>query len=212
MRKGVDRLNDGRNSFTPVPCIIALDQSYKRTGIAVCTKGKVRLVKSLDFKGMKSHTERRFHVQKVLSKIIQSCLKRYQPNEICILVERVRTFTGSDNLRPPVIKAQAALIAYIVDTGYIYNIKTFSVDTRAWKSKVLGDSRPIFPPIEGVKNPQKFGSVRKAIELGFKQELSVYRGKVAEKNFSSYNDDLADAICMSLYTFCKPPHSLVLER
>lgn len=198
-----------RNTFVPVPCIIGVDLSYSRTGISVCTKGKVRLLKSVNFTKVKTRTNKRYLVRDVLKKIIQSCLKKYSPEEIVIITERIRTFTSADSLRPSVIKAHAAMLAYIVDTGIEFGIKTYTVDTRSWKSKVLGTSVPLIEPLEGVKNPQKIASVKKAIELGFKQEISVYTGNGAR--FTGYNDDMADALCISLYPFCNPPYHLTLE-
>ena len=84
------------------------------------------------------------------------------------------------------------------------------METRTWKSAVLGTSKPIFDPIEGVNNPQKFGSVRKAIDLGFEEKLRVVKRGKHGKGIS-YNDDMADAICMSLYPFTGYPYHLQLE-
>ena len=96
------------------------------------------------------------------------------------------------------------MIAYIVDTAAEFGIEVWSVDTRAWKSEVLGDSRPVFEPIEGVKNPQKFGSVRKVIDLGFRDSLEIVRGNGKGKVIS-LDDDAADSACIALYGNCKKP-------
>lgn len=103
----------------------------------------------------------------------------------------------------------AALIATIVDTGFEYGIKTFSVTTKSWKSAVLGSSKPVFEPVEGVSNPQKFGSVQKAIDLGFFEQMKVVSAK--KRNAYTLDDDMADAICMSLYPFSGQPYHLELE-
>nr|DAJ94262.1 MAG TPA: HOLLIDAY JUNCTION RESOLVASE [Caudoviricetes sp.] len=221
-KKGTAKVQ--RNSFKEVPCIIALDQSYTRTGLSICVCGRVRRVSSIPTSKYKDKTQKRLEVIRTLNRAIDACLKHYPPEQIAIIVERVRTFTGSQagyheqdisgnfkGLRPNVIKAHAALIACIVDTAYIRGIKTYSIETRSWKKAVLGSSKPIFDPIEGVDNPQKFGSVRKAIELGFEKELRVVkRGKGGTG--ISYNDDMADAICMSLYPFTGYPYHLELEQ
>lgn len=215
-----------RNSFKEVPCIIALDQSYTRTGLSICVSGRVRRVSSIPMGKYKSKSQKRLECLKTLNRAIDACMKHYTADEIVVIVERIRTFTGKtadgayhtpdvgnvlDGLRPNVIKAHAALIACIVDACYIRGIKVFSVDTRAWKSAVLGSSKPIFEPIEGVSNPQKFGSVRKAIELGFEKELRVVKRGRNGVGFT-YNDDMADAICMSLYPFSGQPYHLLLEE
>ena len=198
-----------RNTFEEVPCIIGIDQSYTRTGIAVATKGKVRKAFSIDFKGIKTKTQKRLLLQSTLRKVIEMCLRKYSNSEITIIAERIRTFTESDSLRIEVIKAHSALMAYIVDTAAEYGIKVYSVDTRAWKSRVLGSSRPIFEPLEGVEDPQKFGSVRKAIKLGFGEQMKV---KSCKTRSFRYNDDMADAICISLYGFSGYPYILSLEQ
>lgn len=209
MAKGVKNSNEEkRNTFKEVPCIIGIDQSYTRTGIALAINGKVIKTFSLDFKRINAKTNKRLETQKALNKILDKCLKKYSSNQIVVIVERIRTYTNSLDLRPPVIKAQAALMAYIVDTAFVRGVKTYSVDTRCWKSRILGSSKPIFEPIEGVTNPQKFGSVRKAIELGFNEEISVYRNGTR----TSYNDDMADAICIALYGFSGYPYQLQLEQ
>lgn len=198
-----------RNTFEEVPCIIGIDQSYTRTGIAVATKGKVRKAFSIDFKGTNTKTQKRLLLQSTLRKVIEMCLKKYDSSEIVVIAERIRTFTESDSLRVDVIKAHSALMAYIVDTAAEYGIKVFTVDTRAWKSRVLGTSKPVFEPLEGVENPQKFGSVRKAIKLGFGEQMKV---KSCKTRSFKYNDDMADAICISLYGFTGYPYTLSLEQ
>lgn len=198
-----------RNTFEEVPCIIGIDQSYTRTGISIATKGKPRKALSIDFKGVKTKTQKRLLLQSTLRKVIETCLKKYDSSEITIIAERIRTFTESDSLRVDVIKAHSALMAYIVDTAAEYGIKVFSVDTRAWKSRVLGTSKPVFEPLEGVENPQKFGSVRKAIKLGFGEQMKV---KSCKTRSFRYDDDMADAICISLYGFSGYPYTLSLEQ
>ena len=198
-----------RNTFEEVPCIIGIDQSYTRTGISIATKGKPRKACSIDFKGVKTKTQKRLLLQSTLRKVIETCLKKYDSSEITIIAEKIRTFTESDSLRVNVIKAHSALMAYIVDTAAEYGIKVFSVDTRAWKSRVLGTSKPVFEPLEGVENPQKFGSVRKAIKLGFGEQMKV---KSCKTRSFRYDDDMADAICISLYGFTGYPYTLSLEQ
>lgn len=177
--------------------------------MAVCVKGKVRKTYSLDFKGFNSKPQRRSEIRRVLSKILDNCLKKYKPEEIIILVERTRTYTQGNIFNDKVISAFYTIIGSIVDVGFERGIKTFSVDTRSWKSKVLGTSKPYVVPFTGVKDPQKILSVKKAISLGFEEELKVYKGR---GEFKYYNDDLADAICISLYCFSKPPYYLTLEE
>lgn len=199
-----------RNTFEEVPCIIAFDQSYARTGIAVCNKGKVVKAFSYDFKGIvHNNSAKRLYLQERMQKIINTCLKKYKPEQIVVLVERVRTYTSSTEIRIEVIKSHSMLVAAIVDQATKNGIKTFSVDTRAWKARVLGSSKPIIEPVHGVTNPQKFASVNKAIKLGFFEDMKIVSAR--KRNDYSLNDDMADAICMSLYPFTGHPYTLKLE-
>ena len=36
-------------TFRSVPCIIGIDQSYKRTGISIAVNGKLKKITSVDF-------------------------------------------------------------------------------------------------------------------------------------------------------------------
>lgn len=188
--------------YKPKPCVIGIDQSYSRTGISIAVDGKLKKVISVDFKGLNGKTEKRLLLQTKLRSAIEACMRNFSPAEIAVICERLRTFTAGDDLRPNVIKPGAAMIAYLVDTAYEYSIEVWSVDTRAWKSQILGSSKPIFEPIEGVKNPQKFGSVRKVIDLGFEESIRRCRGNGA---FMSYDDDAADSACIALYGFVSRP-------
>lgn len=221
-KKGTAKVQ--RNSFKEVPCIIAIDQSYTRAGLSICVSGRVRSVGSVPMSKYKHKSQKRLELARTLNRAIDACMKHYSPEEIVVIVERVRTFTGSQTvwhdqdisgnfagLRPAVIKAHAALIATIVDTAYLRGIKVYSVTTKSWKSAVLGTSKPIFEPIEGVSNPQKFGSVRKAIDLGFEKQMRIVKRGRGGTGIN-YNDDMADAICMSLYPFTGYPYHLELEE
>lgn len=193
----------GMLNYYQRPCVIGLDQSYSRCGISIAVNGKLKKVTSIKYAGCKSKTSKRLELQRVLDKAIQSCLKNFDPKDVIIICERLRLFStdrGQSTIRPGVIKPAAAMIAYIVDTAYKYGIEVWSVDTRAWKSAVLGDSRPVFEPIRGVTNPQKFGSVRKVIDLGFKEALEIRNGKTYR-----LDDDAADSACIALYGSCSKP-------
>lgn len=223
MAQGRKGTGSARNSFRPVPCVIAIDQSYTRTGLAICVRGQVKKATSVKLTNIKSKTMKRAAVQDMLNKAISSCLKHFDPSQVCVLVERIRTFTGIQEsiettakgsnpftgFRPDVLKAHASLIACIVDTAYYRGIKTYSVTTKSWKSSVLGTSKLVFDAVPGVKNPQKFGSVRKAISLGFEDKMKI---KSFRTGNTSLDDDMADAICMSLYLFQKPPYQVKIEE
>ena len=98
------------------------------------------------------------------------------------------------------IKTAATLIAAVVDAAHDYGVKVYSVDTRSWKSKILGSSKST-----GYA-PNLSSSTRKDTSIFFVQrkykiDISyiVQRGK--NKGQTRYNDNIADAICMALYGF-----------
>ena len=197
----------GMTRYKRKPCVIGLDQSYSRCGISIAVEGKLKKVSSIKFKNCHSKSDKRRELQRVLRKAIQSCLKNFDPKDIIVICERLRLFStngGNSTIRPNVIKPAAAMISYIVDTADEFGIEVWSVDTRAWKSEVLGDSRPVFEPIEGVSNPQKFGSVRKVIDLGFRESLEIKRGN-GRGSTVTLDDDAADSACIALYGNCLRP-------
>lgn len=189
-----------RDPYVIKPCVIALDQSYTRTGIAIAINGKLKVIKAIDFKHVKTKTAKRNLLRKTLTNAIISCLKKYNSNEINVVFERIRTFTQSDILNVEYLKQTGALCAVIVDTASEFGIESWSADTRAWKSSVLGSSKPSIEPYPGVKDPKKIREVKYIVELGYGDMIKIYRGKDG-RTFAKYDDDAADAACIALYGF-----------
>ena len=148
---------------------LGIDESYTNFGICVTEgdniiDGKIVKVKSFNFKGLKSKTEKREFVRDLTKRSIE----KYKPN--IIIVERIRTFSKGFMGINTYIKNTAPLVASIVDSAYPQ--KVYSVDTRCWKSRVIGQSKG-----------NKSVSV-KYIKNRFGLKL---------------NDDAADAACISLF-------------
>ena len=148
---------------------LGIDESYTNFGICVTEgdniiDGKIIKVKSFNFKGLKSKTEKREFVRDLTKRSIE----KYKPN--IIIVERIRTFSKGFMGINTYIKNTAPLVASIVDSAYPQ--KVYSVDTRCWKSRVIGQSKG-----------NKSVSV-KYIKNRFGLKL---------------NDDAADAACISLF-------------
>lgn len=181
-------------------CIIGVDQSYSRTGVSIAIDGKLVKVKSISLRKIKTKTMKRRSATNYVEKALKICLKKYEPEDIAIICERIRTFTAGMDLRPNVIKPFAAMTCCFVDMAYDYGVEVWSVDTRAWKNAILGTTKLIFEPIEGVSNIQKFGSVRRVIDLGFYDSL-VREGR--HGTHYTLDDDAADSACIALYGFTK---------
>lgn len=115
-------------------------------GLAVARGGKLRYVTSLKLDKVKGKPEKR----RIVRRHVLHLIVKY--NIDVIVVERVRTFVGKTKpgkswagISVPTIVALGALVATIVDTVHMHNrrsgkepIRVVSVDTRSWKSKVVG--------------------------------------------------------------------------
>lgn len=121
---------------------LGIDQSYTRIGIAVTkSPGEIVSYKSYAYKGLKSKSEKRVFV----SKLVKFAIEKYSPD--VILVERIRTFSQGF-LSTKYIKATGALIGTIVDAAFPKEV--WSTDTRSWKSRVCGSSRGMHDADKGV--------------------------------------------------------------
>ena len=153
--------------------IIGIDASYTRTGLAIAEDGKLKIVKSIKFKGLKKKPEKRAN----LKMKVENYIKKYQPD--MIVVERTRQFSTGDKsfIAMNMIKTGISILTAIVDVAYENNLKVYSVDTRAWKSAVVGTSKP-----KG--GDKKLPTLEYITSLGF----DVYD-----------DDDAADAACIALF-------------
>lgn len=120
-------------------CILAIDQSYSRIGMAVVTLEGVRYASSVDLTKLKDRTQKR----NCVAQLVRHWIQGFSPK--AIIVERVRVFAGR-YISAGTMEALAAMTAVIVDSAYVHSFDTspipvFSVDTRAWKKAVLGDSK-----------------------------------------------------------------------
>lgn len=156
--------------------VLGIDESYQCTGMSVAENGKLLYVKSWSLRKYKNKTLKRARIQYVLRRYIE----KFSPN--IILVERIRVFSQGF-MSKNYLTATGALIATIVDTAYEYDIPVYSVDTRSWKSKVVGTS----------KSDKKDGKKEtKQKTMDFVKALGF-----------DVDNDAADSACISLYYFCE---------
>lgn len=163
--------------------ILGIDESYTNIGVSVAKDGKTIMFKSYNYKGCKTKTEKRNFTKRMVNYFT----KKYKCD--IIIVERIRHFSQGFMSKNYIV-ATASLVAVIIDTAYKYNVPVFSVDTRSWKSKVVGTSK--HNKNESSKQPT-LDFVRNVLKLDAK------------------NDDEADAICIALYGFI-PKNKQKLER
>lgn len=193
--------------------VIGIDQSYTRTGITVLVDKEIFEMYNIDFKGCKTNTEKRVVFRSRLIDAINKVVCETKSNDILVICERIR-LRSQGVLSESYIKSTGALIASIIDTCYVYKIPVYSVDTRSWKSQIVGSSKPLKNPY-GI-NPEKYRTILymrdKGLlhwiaeeysgrgEKGVIQANRMVRGH-KEKVRIKVNDDLADSYCIALYGF-----------
>ena len=123
--------------------IIGIDQSYKNTGITIIrNKTELLLLTSINFSNYKNNSEKRNKLKKELDNLIKKCKAKYDNAKITIVFERIR-LQSQGFINIDYIKSIGALNAIIIDTAYNNNVKCYSVDTRCWKSQIVGSSKPL---------------------------------------------------------------------
>lgn len=153
--------------------IMGIDASYTRTGLAIAKDGNLETIKSIKFEGLKSKPEKRAN----LKRKVESYIKKYKPD--MIVTERTRQFSTGDKsfIAMNMIKTGISILTTVIDIAYENGIKVYSVDTRAWKSAVIGTSKP-------KSGNKKLPAIEYITSLGF----NVFD-----------DDDAADAACIALF-------------
>lgn len=196
---------------------IGIDQSYQNTGISIVADGVLRDVKSVRLDKLKNNSERRRVLGQRLSSLIAVVAKKSE-NITCI-VEKARLHGGPTSfVNIDAIKAMGALTATIVDVCDEYGIEVYSVDTRCWKSQVVGTSKPQSNKY-GVPE-EKWPTVRWLIAKGFEDKIliDVTDTKKEKGTFRRngkkymYNNDAADSAGIAMFGVIGDASKLQLER
>lgn len=192
--------------------VIALDQSYTETGWAVGRSNKILNAGSFKYQEGKSTLIKLETLKKLynaLRMLIATCAtKGYR--EIDIYLEQVRLEGRStfDYLKQA--GAMEMLIKHCVHTqqktySSKFKINLFSVATISWKSNIVGNTKG---QINKYKfDPKKYPTMLKCVELGYEKYLikpvskQTRNGIIKVENGQkySYNDNIADAICICMY-------------
>jgi len=188
--------------------VVGIDQSYEQTGISIAVDGGIlKKVTSINLKHFDTHKEKRYKLHCVLKHIILT--NQCKTKEMIFIVERIRTITGKKGnlqIRPEYLKSIGALIGSIVDLAHQYGIIVYSVDTRSWKSKVLGSSKTP-EKYSHLPKPEKMEAVLFIQKLGFDIFNRDKNGAIKRyirgqyKDCVKYNDDACDSGCIALYGF-----------
>jgi hypothetical protein len=194
--------------------VIGVDQSYSNTGISIAADGKLLKIRSLQLDSYKTNSDKR----RVLSKTLDSLLSSVVPKgkEVICIIERIR-LRSQGFLNIDYIKSIGALNSIITDVCFEKNIPVYSVDTRCWKSQVIGTSKPKSNKY-GVPD-EKWPTVEWCIRNGWeKYILNVVESKRKNKGTFirngikyEYNNDAADSAGIAMFYF-KGDHSKLKEE
>ena len=186
--------------------VIGIDQSYTRTGITILKDKEVVEMFSLGYEHCKNNSEKRAALENILHEIM---IDHSIVNPL-VITERIR-LRSQGFLSEAYIKATGALIAIIIDFFHYYNeIPVYSVDTRSWKSQIIGNSKPLDNPY-GI-NPEKYRTILYMRDRGLLRYIAEeYKGKGTKGVINvkidgqrvpcKINDDLADSYCIALYGY-----------
>lgn len=193
---------------------IGVDQSYKRTGISISADGRLLKVKSIDLKKMESKTLKREAIRSELRKALAAACSA--SSSVSCTIERIRLHSQGF-LSMDYIKSIGALNSVVVDECFKWDVEVFTVDTRCWKSTVVGTSKPS-PNSFGVA-PEKWPTVRWAISQGFEKSIArKVEGRREKGTFTTedgkfeYDDDASDSAAISMFWFVGDHSKLKREK
>lgn len=197
--------------------VVGIDQSYKNTGVSVFADKEMKSISSVYLETLQSNSEKRTYLYNRLDKLLQRLTMR--SSEIVIIIERIRLMSQGF-LSINYIKSMGALNSIIVDVAAKYGIEVYSVDTRAWKSSIIGTSKPKANKL-GVA-PEKWPTIQFIKRKGWEEKILIPLESKSRKTKGVfvvngkkylYNDDAADSACIALYGFLqKEKQKLERER
>lgn len=182
---------------------IGIDQSYKNTGVSISADGNLLKVTSINLEHYKTNTDRRNALKKYLDNMLKAIIAK--ADNITCIIERIRLHSQGF-LNIDYIKSMGALNAVIIDIMDEYDIPVYSVDTRCWKSQVIGTSKPKDNNL-GVPK-EKYPTVEWCIKQGFENSvLRTVRGRKKKGTFTRngirymYDNDACDSSAISMFYF-----------
>lgn len=182
---------------------IGIDQSYKNTGVSISADGELLKVTSLKLEHYKTNSDKRKALRKYLNNMLKTITTK--SDDITCILERIRLHSQGF-LNIDYIKSMGALNAVIIDSMYEYDIPVYSVDTRCWKSQVIGTSKPKDNDL-GVPR-EKYPTVEWCVNQGFEDSiLEVVEGRKTKGTFIRnntkymYNNDASDSAGISMFGF-----------
>lgn len=196
---------------------IGIDQSYDDTGISISADGQLLDIKHIQLNKYTSHPARRAALKRKLGSLAAAVAEKAE--QVVVIVERARVHGGQNSfINIDVILAMGSLIATIVDVFHPLDIPVYSIDTRAWKSAVIGSTKSCNNNC-GVP-PEKWLTVQWVCRKGFEHKIietvssprkhkgTFYKGGVK----CHYNDNAADSAAISVSWWCAAQERFKLEE
>ena len=188
--------------------VIGIDQSYKRTGLSLSYKGKLVDYFTISPEFLSDIELKRKYIANIIYQWLQKSVSegKLEPQKTICLFESIRMFSRGF-LNMDYILKTGALITNIADIMSEFTINCYSIDTRAWKAAVVGTSKPQENKYK--INPAKWPTIlycKNILQIEYDKMLIPEKRHKAgtirvKKQLYSVNDDLCDAICISLYPF-----------
>lgn len=193
---------------------IGIDQSYKNCGVSISADGQLLKVTHIKLEQCKSNTDRRRLLKAYLDNMLKAITSK--ADSIICIIERIRLHSQGF-LNIDYIKSMGALNAVIIDIMDEYDIPVYSVDTRCWKSQVIGTSKPKDNNL-GVPK-EKYPTVEWCIKQGFENSvLRAVKGRKKKGTFIRngirymYDNDACDSSAISMFYFVGDKEKLKQEH
>lgn len=193
---------------------IGIDQSYKNCGVSISADGQLLKVTHIKLEQCRTNTDRRRLLKAYLDNMLKAITSK--ADSIICIIERIRLHSQGF-LNIDYIKSMGALNAVIIDIMDEYDIPVYSVDTRCWKSQVIGTSKPKDNNL-GVPK-EKYPTVEWCIKQGFENSvLRTVKGRKVKGTFIRngirymYDNDACDSSAISMFYFVGDKEKLKQEH
>lgn len=193
---------------------IGIDQSYKNCGVSISADGQLLKVTHVKLEQCRTNTDRRRLLKAYLDNMLKAITTK--ADSIICIIERIRLHSQGF-LNIDYIKSMGALNAVIIDIMDEYDIPVYSVDTRCWKSQVVGTSKPKDNNLDVPK--EKYPTVEWCIEQGFENSvLRTVKGRKKKGTFTRngirymYDNDACDSSAISMFYFVGNKEKLKREH
>lgn len=192
--------------------IIGFDPSYDDTGFSVWADGELIDAGNVDWQEADTKPQKRLRLRDFVSDIVYEYVQ--QAFVVEVYSEGVRQFSSA----PAGSKKDSVFVSFkaittlsmlstsIIDPAGIYDVPVYGVETKSWKSHVVGSS----VPEENIYkfDPKKYKTLKWCVESGYeywiKKQVSKQKknGVIEvddEGNKYTWNDNIADAIAIGRF-------------